>query len=237
MLKLAGPTALSAFRLAKLLERLTAIEPAVRSLTARFVHFADIERELNAGERAILTQLLVYGPRDEARMLAAASAGQAVLVVPRAGTISPWSSKATDIAHVCGLAAVRRLERGIEYRVQAAHALEHAQLAALTPVLFDRMTEMALLEESEARRLFEHPRPQPLAHVSLADGRAALVAADRELGLALSADEMDYLLESFRRLGRDPTDVELMMFAQANSEHCRHKIFNATWVIDGKERE
>ena len=236
MLKLAGPPALSAFRIAKLLERLTVIEAAVKSLSAHFVHFADLERELTATERATLTQLLSYGPRAE-RAPAAGADVHRVLVVPRAGTISPWSSKATDIAHVCGLSAVRRLERGIEYEVHAGRALANAHLAPLVPVLFDRMTEMALLAEAEVQQLFEHARPQPLAHVSLAAGRSALAVADRALGLALSADEMDYLLESFRRLGRDPTDVELMMFAQANSEHCRHKIFNASWVIDGTAQE
>ncbi|MGH8149639.1 MAG: phosphoribosylformylglycinamidine synthase, partial [Steroidobacteraceae bacterium] len=150
--------------------------------------------------------------------------------------ISPWSSKATDIARVCGLEDVRRLERGIEYRLHARGALGADTLARLAPVLFDRMTEMALLDAGEAARLFEHAAPQPLRTVSLAGGRAALERADRELGLALSADEMDYLIESFARLRRDPTDVELMMFAQANSEHCRHKIFNARWIIDGEER-
>ena len=157
------------------------------------------------------------------------------MVLPRAGTVSPWSSKATDIARVCGLSAVRRIERGIEYRVHAPRRLS-AALARLAPALSDRMTERALLGLGHAAPpgLFQQAPPRPLARISLAAGRAALEAADRALGLALSADEMDYLLESFRRLERDPTDVELMMFAQANSEHCRHKIFNARWVIDGQ---
>src|SRR5262249_47334806 len=146
--------------------------------------------------------------------VAAGAGGAAVLVMPRAGTISPWSSKATDIAQVCGLGAVRRLERGIEYRLQSGAALGANELTHLAPVLYDRMTEMALLDAAQATRLFEQAPPRPLRSVSLRAGRPALEAADRELGLALSADEMDYLIESFARLRRDPTDVELMMFAQ-----------------------
>jgi phosphoribosylformylglycinamidine synthase len=233
MLLIEGPPALSAFRIAKLLERLRALDPAVRSLDARFVHFADLATPLNAAQRALLGQLLTYGPSHAP----AAHPGEGRLfIVPRAGTISPWSSKATDIAHVCGLVDVRRLERGIEYRLGADGKLARERLAQLAPAVSDRMTEMALFEAAQAALLFEQTVPQPLAQISLAGGRQALAAADRRLGLALSQEEMDYLIESFRRLGRDPTDVELMMFAQANSEHCRHKIFNASWVIDGTPR-
>jgi phosphoribosylformylglycinamidine synthase len=232
MLQLQGPTALSAFRIAKLLDRLRSLEPAVTGLAARFVHFVDLARPLAAPQRAVLERLLSYGPT----LAGGDGGGERVLVVPRAGTISPWSSKATDIAQVCGLAAVRRLERGIEYRLRAARPLGPAQLMRLAPVLLDRMTEMALLDPAEAARLFAQAPPRPLARVSLARGREALEEANQALGLALSADEIDYLLASFRRLERDPTDVELMMFAQANSEHCRHKIFNAAWTIDGVAR-
>jgi len=186
------------------------------------MHFAELAQPLSAPEREVLAQLLTYGPRLEAP--AQAGAGECLLVVPRTGTISPWSSKATDIARVCGLAGVRRIERGIEYRVRAARPLGSERLARLAPVLLDRMTEMALCDGAQAARLFEDAQPRPLARVPLAAGRAALEEADRALGLALSSDEMDYLMASFARLARDPTDVELMMFAQANSEHCRHKI-------------
>src|SRR6266853_1953304 len=235
MLQIPGPPALSAFRIAKLLDRLGALEPAVTGLAARFMHFAELAQPLSAPEREVLAQLLTYGPRLQAP--AEAGAGECLLVVPRTGTISPWSSKATDIARVCGLAGVRRIERGIEYRVRAARPLGSERLARLAPVLFDRMTEMALSDGAQAARLFEHVQPRPLARLSLAAGRAALEEADRALGLALSSDEMDYLMASFARLARDPSDVELMMFAQANSEHCRHKIFNARWIIDGQARE
>ena len=239
MLQLPGAPALSAFRIAKLLERLAALEPAVKGLDARFVHFADLDRDLTAAELDILEKLLTYGPRIEPAT--SELAGERLLVVPRAGTISPWSSKATDIAHVCGLTAVRRIERGIEYRLLDSRPLGPERLASLAHVLFDRMTEMVLFDPQHAQRLFGHEAPRPLVHVELgaadeAAGRAALERANRELGLALSSDEIDYLLTSFRRLGRAPTDVELMMFAQANSEHCRHKIFNADWIIDGQQR-
>src|SRR5882672_1280783 len=233
MLQIPGPPALSAFRIAKLLDRVGAREPAVTGLAARFMHFADLAQPLSAPEREVLAELLSYGPRMELEALA----GECLLVVPRAGTISPWSSKATDIARVCGLQGVRRIERGIEYRVRAARPLGNERLARLAPLLFDRMTEMALLDGAQAARLFAHAQPHPLARVSLSGGRAALEGADRALGLALSSDEIDYLLASFARMGRDPSDVELMMFAQANSEHCRHKIFNARWIIDGQARE
>jgi phosphoribosylformylglycinamidine synthase len=234
MLQVLGTSALSDFRLAKLLERLQGLDPAVSALTARFVHFVDLAQTLGVGARAVLDALLTYGPQAAPAMSAD---GETILIVPRVGTISPWSSKATDIARVCGLSAVQRIERGISYRLHAARALGRERLLRLAPLLHDRMTEDALLDPAEAVRLFEQTAPRPLTHVLLAGGRPALAAADRRLGLALSADEMDYLLASFARLGRDPTDVELMMFAQANSEHCRHKIFNARWIIDGREQD
>ena len=159
-----------------------------------------------------------------------------ITVVPRFGTISPWSSKATDIARVCGLAAVRRIERGIVWGIDTTRELPRDEAARLAAPLFDRMTETALLDRSDAARLFVKEQTRPLRIVSLASGRDALVAANTELGLALSDDEIDYLVENFAALGRDPTDVELMMFAQANSEHCRHKIFNADWIIDGERQ-
>ena len=235
MLELPGAPALSDFRIAKLLSRLAALEPAVTALDARFIHFADVARSLTAPEHAVLVRLLTYGPRLEARSLDAACVHR-LLVVPRAGTISPWSSKATDIALVCGLDCIRRIERGVAYQLGATRRLDEPTLASLAGVLHDRMTEMALGDTASAARLFEHSEPRPARSISLAGKRHALEAANAELGLALSADEIDYLLASFTRLGRDPTDVELMMFAQANSEHCRHKIFNASWVIDGDPR-
>ena len=227
MLQIPGGPAVSDFRLAKLLDLLRSREPAVRGLTAHFTHLVDAE-PLAEGPLAVLRALLTYGPAHAAT---AASTGALLLVVPRPGTTSPWSSKATDIAQVCGLTGVRRIERGIEYRVDLGTPLAPGRLRALGDVLHDRMTEAVLLDVTEADRLFLKATPRPLATVPRDE--AALVRANRDMGLALSADEIQYLATSFARLGRDPTDVELMMFAQANSEHCRHKIFNADFVIDG----
>ena len=229
-----GAPALSGFRIKKLLARLREVNPAVDSVQSRYAHFIDVERELDAAETRTLESLLRYGPRDEATT---GSATYALWVVPRPGTISPWASKATDIARVCGLGAVRRIERGIEYRIASRVTLDAAALQSFAPLLHDRMTEVVLDDVSQAAKLFSTETPRALRRIALKSGRAALETANEELGLALSADEIDYLLEAFRSLGRDPSDVELMMFAQANSEHCRHKIFNAEWIIDGEPRK
>ena len=245
MLAIRGSAALSPFRIAKLLTRLRVHGPAITGVAAAYVHFVDLERPLAADECERLETLLTYGPREAgiaeagaAEAGAAGGEGVALWVVPRPGTISPWASKATDIAQVCGLGAVRRIERGIEYRLKqdGVTDLSAAQLAAVAALLHDRMTEVVLSASEQAQSLFAREAPRPLRRISLATGREALVRADSELGLALSADEIDYLLAAYRELGRDPTDVELMMFAQANSEHCRHKIFNADWIIDGERQ-
>ncbi|GAA0637963.1 phosphoribosylformylglycinamidine synthase [Halomonas beimenensis] len=233
MLELRGAPALSAFRHAKLLDALHAAAPQVEALTADYVHFVDHDEALTDEEHRLLERLLDYGPVRQAEE--AASEGRLFLVVPRIGTQSPWSSKATDIAHNCGLSKVRRLERGIAYRVRFAGALSEDAFEAVTAALHDRMTETVLFDASDAARLFAHHEPAPLGQVDLlGGGRPALVEANVALGLALAEDEIDYLCEAFQGLERNPTDVELMMFAQANSEHCRHKIFNADWVVDGE---
>jgi phosphoribosylformylglycinamidine synthase len=161
------------------------------------------------------------------------------VVAPRPGTISPWSSKATDIARICGLVEVERIERVIAFRVDTGGvALSAAQLATLDGRLHDRMTQAVFDAFEAAGGLFRREEPRPLRTIPvLSGGRAALEVADRELGLALAKDEIDYLVRSFQALGRDPHDIELMMFAQANSEHCRHKIFNASWEIDGVKQD
>ncbi len=230
MLLLRGSPALSAFRQEKLLAALQAQVPSVTGAYAEYVHFADLEQALSEQQQEVLARLLTYGPRLHVEE----PAGEVFVVVPRPGTISPWSSKATDIAHNCGLDAVARLERGVVYYVQSSAELDAAQRAALMPVLHDRMTETVLGAVDDAEVLFTAAEPAPLRTVDvLTGGRDALERANREFGLALAPDEIDYLVDNFTALGRNPTDVELMMFAQANSEHCRHKIFNADWVIDG----
>jgi phosphoribosylformylglycinamidine synthase len=233
ILRLRGRSALSAFRLSKLSRSATAAVSRLSSIHAEYWHFVQVARTLSAVESARLERLLTYGPADAP----GAMRGDLILVVPRIGTVSPWSSKATDIARHCGLESVQRIERGLAYRVSTRDdsSLSSDDRAALAPLLHDRMTETVLDSFESADRLFEHFQPTPLATVDvMGGGAAALERADREMGLALSGDEIEYLADQFRRMRRNPTDVELMMFAQANSEHCRHKIFNADWVIDGQ---
>ncbi len=228
MLTLRGAPAHSDFRTQKLLASLQQVDSSVKSVYAEFVHFADLARELDGSELEVLSQLLVYGPKAESQ---SSPKGSLYLVVPRPGTISPWSSKATDIAHNAGLDAVLRLERGVAYYVDGGD-----NSAAISELLHDRMVEAVFGQLEEAEQLFRHEEPRPQASVDiLGGGRAALAAANTQLGLALADDEIDYLLKSFTDLGRNPVDVELMMFAQANSEHCRHKIFNASWTLDGDD--
>jgi phosphoribosylformylglycinamidine synthase len=237
LLSLRGRAALSPFRVAKLRERLAGVAPSNRitSLAASWWHFVEVTRSLAPDERATLERLLTYGPLDTV----SEHAGALLVVVPRPGTISPWSSKATDIAHNCGLAAVNRVERGVVFHVGTADGdLVDADRAALAPLIHDRMVETVFDDLRDVSALFSHFAPRPLSSVPLlADGRGALERANAELGLALAPDEIEYLEASFRSLARDPTDVELMMFAQANSEHCRHKIFNAQWIVDGRTQE
>jgi len=228
ILKLRGAVALSAFRLEKLNAALATIAPQVRATGAQFWHFVEAERALAPAEQSVLERVLEYGDA------APPPVGHMLLVTPRIGTISPWSSKATDIVRNCGLTAVRRVERGTAFHLVGAEGLAAERLAA---PLHDRMTESVLDSLDGAAALFRHIAPRPLALVDVGRrGRAALEAANRAMGLALSTDEIDYLADLFARLGRDPTDAELTMFAQANSEHCRHKIFNAEWVIDGERQ-
>ena len=234
LLQIPGNSACSPNALDKKLVRAQRANPGITALAADFVHLCELEAELEPEQRSALHALLAYGPRRVAVPAAfAQGAATRLLVVPRIGTISPWSSKATDIARICGLSRVRRIERGIVYAVQGT-ITDVAQLAIS---LHDRMTESVLTDASQAALLFSSVAPVPLATADvLGEGRAALERADRELGLALASDEIDYLLQSFRALSRNPSDAELMMFAQANSEHCRHKIFNAEFVIDGERQ-
>ena len=232
MLILRGAPALSAFRHGKLLEQLTSKVPAVTGLYAEFAHFADIRAALTADEEQVLARLLQYGPSVPVQE----PSGRLFLTIPRFGTISPWSSKASDIARNCGLDKIQRIERGLAYYVSGELSASDAeQVAAL---LHDRMTQLVLDNFEAASALFSHAQPKPLNAVDvLGGGRAALEQANAQLGLALAEDEIDYLVKSFQDLGRNPHDIELMMFAQANSEHCRHKIFNASWDIDGQAQE
>ncbi|MDP2139030.1 MAG: phosphoribosylformylglycinamidine synthase [Candidatus Didemnitutus sp.] len=237
MLTLPGSPALSHFRLQKLLQDLMSVGLPVRDLSTEFVHLIETTADLTTAERSILGKLLTYGPSRTATPVS----GLVQVVAPRPGTLSPWSSKATDIAQICGLAKVARIERVIKFTVdlgEPAAPLDAVHLQRLQSRLHDRMTQVVFTDLAACAALFRHEAPRPLTVVPLlAQGRAAVVAANTTLGLALAEDEIDYLVAAFSQLGRDPHDVELMMFAQANSEHCRHKIFNATWEIDGAARD
>ncbi|MBN8771597.1 MAG: phosphoribosylformylglycinamidine synthase, partial [Thiobacillus sp.] len=230
---LPGSDALSSFRLDKIRQEAARLGVALGELSARYWHFLELEADLDAAARQQLAKTLDYGtPTDRP-----SADDVQVLVTPRPGTISPWSSKATDILRNSGLVQLRRIERGVAYRLRDPQGavLTAQALATLLPLLHDRMTEAVMSSLDAAHALFQHVPPRELTTVDvMAGGRVALEAANRALGLALSDDEVEYLVDNFSRIGRNPTDVELMMFAQANSEHCRHKIFNAAWVIDGE---
>ena len=226
---LTGPPAFSAARLGAKHAEISAIAPGIDGVFAEFVHFLLLAGPLDDRDRPVVDALLAYGPRRE---LARRIGEPFCTVIPRRGTISPWSSKATDIFGRCGMAAVARVERGVRWYL--AGACPPTSRSAVAAELHDRMTEAVLFDE-DFNVLAEEATPRPLRVVSLGDdASAALADANARLGLALSADEIDYLGMAYEGLGRDPTDVELMMFAQANSEHCRHKIFNADWSIDGE---
>ncbi|MFK5912786.1 MAG: phosphoribosylformylglycinamidine synthase [Woeseiaceae bacterium] len=234
MLQLPGGLALSDFRKNKLLTALKHVAPNISDIQAQFIHFVDVVKTLDSNELSVLDSLL----HTDAAYIIPSRSTNVFLVIPRPGTISPWSSKASDIAHNCSLENVRRIERGIIYSVISADSLTTAQWQEMSTLLHDRMTEAVFTDVDEGENLFLKSEPTELQRIDiLTQGREALVSANTELGLALAEDEIDYLVKSFTEMKRNPTDVELMMFAQANSEHCRHKIFNADWLIDGKKQK
>ncbi len=234
-----GSAVLSPFRREQLLKRFAALGLPVADISGQYEHYVWLDSSLDEAGRSQLERLLDYGTPLETK--AEGRNGLILRVFPRFGTVSPWASKATDIAHNCGLAAVRRIERGIRYVITpergllGSRSLTEEQFQQLAGVLHDRMTETVTDASFDGQALFASLPGKPTVAIPvLKQGRQALVDANVSLGLALSEDEIDYLTDAFNGLGRDPTDVELMMFAQANSEHCRHKIFNASWVIDGQ---
>ena len=243
MLILPGSNALSAFRSQRLLSQLQAVAPAITAIQGRFYNLIDNSAPLSTDDTNRLDAMLTYG--EPFKAAGADGATEEFFVIPRLGTISPWASKATDIAHNCGMAQIHRIERGIAYVVHlkggllgtgiGAHKkLSDAETEAVAGLLHDRMTETVLRHADDASNLFRELQAKPLETVDvIGAGKHALEKANTDLGLAMSDDDIDYLLDAFTRAERNPTDVELMMFAQANSEHCRHKIFNATWSIDG----
>lgn len=237
MLRLRGSQAYSNFRIQKILASVQQCLPSVQTIDTEYQHLVklvDDSNTLDQSEQAKLERLLSYGPT----MSDVEHQGQRLFVLPRFGTISPWSTKASDIVSHCGLAKITRVERGIAFYVNAKEALSESELTVLAGLIHDPMTQSVVFELEQAEALFRDELPKPLFEVPLLEqGKSALLAADKELGLALSADEIDYLVEQYQSLEKNPTDVELMMFAQVNSEHCRHKIFNADWVVDGESKE
>lgn len=228
MLRLGGINALSSFRCARVLAALQEVDTSVKALAAEYVHFIDVPK-LTSQETDQLETLLTYG-----EPFAGTRTKPLLLVVPRPGTISPWSSKATDIVHNSGLTKVKRVERGVVYYLSGGRP---AKQKAVAQLLHDRMIESVFASYDDAAQLFASAKPRSFNEVKVLDGGGqALLAANEALGLALSEDEIDYLVDAYTELKRNPTDVELMMFAQVNSEHCRHKIFNADWIIDGQKQ-
>lgn len=235
-----GVRALSDFRQSSLLDKLQSVNNRIKSVNAEFIHFIASSGSLSPTAQSVLAGLLDYGelinqPEDSDLSL---------LVVPRLGTLSSWSSKATDIAHNAGLDEIFRIERGVRFYITFNRGflggivpISDTELNEIATVLNDRMTETVLPGDTAASHLFSDVVPRGLQTIPLDKGRDALVQANLSLGLALSEDEIDYLLNAYDQLGRNPTDVELMMFAQANSEHCRHKIFNASWTIDDQVQD
>ncbi len=234
MLVLRGAPALSEFNQTKLIAKLGQSGVRVKNLYSEYVHLVDSQGDLSKQQIEILEKLLTYGPARQAQT----PSGTFFLITPRPGTISPWSSKATDIAHNCSLKNINRIERGCAFYIETENGVSEDDFALIASFLHDRMTESVFTNTDEAAVLFSHTEANTFTSVNvLGEGKDALVNANVSLGLALADDEIDYLFDSFTKLGRNPTDVELYMFAQANSEHCRHKIFNASWTIDGEDQE
>ena len=223
-----GISALGAFKTQSLQLKITQAQAGLKLLGAEFIHFADLNDNLDENKTKQLTQLLSYS-----EPLNINNAISSIVVIPRLGTISPWSSKATDIMHLCDMTQIKRIERAVVYHFDAKIKNQSAVLACVV----DKMTESELSSMDEANTIFDNFEPRPFSNVDILNqGKTALEKTNIELGLALSDGEIDYLVQSFTKLERNPTDIELMMFAQANSEHCRHKIFNADWKVDGVEQ-
>ncbi|MEF2912807.1 MAG: phosphoribosylformylglycinamidine synthase, partial [Succinivibrio sp.] len=230
-----GSPAVSSFRLDKITQSLAKDGIKVSSISTHYVHLVDSKEPLNDNELEVLKKLLSYGPTKDV----SEDKGELFFVIPRVGTISPWASKATDIAHNCSLTKVSRIERGIAYYIVKENGtFTEDEKKIVSANIHDRMMENVLFSLEDGAALFGKQSPKPYTTVALTtEGMEALKKANIELGLALSEPEMQYLLDSFKVIGRDPTDIELYMFAQMNSEHCRHKVFNASWNIDGKQED
>jgi len=226
-----GIQALGAFKTRALQEKIAKIQTGLELLGTEYIHFSDSTESLSKEETSHLINLLSYSPNINID-----GALSSIIITPRLGTISPWSSKATDIVHLCAINRIKRIERGIIYHFN--QSIEEQNHIPVLSIVMDKMTESELSSIDDAHALFDEFEPRPVSNIDvLGKGAVAIELANEELGLALSGGEIEYLEKNFKALKRNPNDIELMMFAQANSEHCRHKIFNADWVIDGQKKD
>jgi len=233
IIHITGGPAYSKFRKEKLLRNLQIINNQIKDIHSQYIHIIWCEKKITATHKAVLEKILYYGPRAQALTFK----NNIIITMPRPGTISPWASRATDIANHCGLFHIKRIERAIAVYIELKNEtlLSKNEKKVLSVSLHDRMTEVSIFNLDDTQSLFSFLPPKPIQYAEIIEsGKQVLIDFNKKLGLALSEDEIDYLFDYFTSIKRNPTDVELMMFAQANSEHCRHKIFNADWVIDGK---
>ena len=225
-----GIQALRKFKVNTLNEKIKPLIPNLNLIGTEYIHFIDSDKDLSTSNKKTLDKLLNYAPEIDLK-----NSQHSVTISPRIGTISPWSSKASDICKLCGLSVISRVERGINYHFD--RKINAQELIIILELVMDKMTESHLREINDSDLLFSEFKPNEFNSIDiLTFGKSAITDANNELGLALSESEINYLFESFIALERNPRDVELMMFAQANSEHCRHKIFNADWTIDSEEQ-
>ena len=235
IIHIAGGPAYSKFRKEKLLEKLQTVNPQIKYIHSEYLHIVWCEKKIAASEKDTLEKILHYGPKAQVLDFK----DNSIITIPRPGTISPWASRATDIANHCGLYDIKRIERAVAVYIELKNGslLSEDQKKVLALYLHDRMTEVSIFNLDDAKALFSHLAPKPIQYAEMLEhGKKVLNDFNKNLGLALSEDEIDYLFNYFTSIKRNPTDVELMMFAQANSEHCRHKIFNADWIVDGEKQ-
>ncbi len=235
IIHIAGGPAYSKFRKEKLLEKLQTVNPQIKDIHSEYLHIVWCEKKIAASEKDTLEKILHYGPKAQVLDFK----DNSIITIPRPGTISPWASRATDIANHCGLHDIKRIERAVAVYIELKNGslLSEDQKKVLALYLHDRMTEVSIFNLDDAKALFSHLAPKPIQYAEMLEhGKKVLNDFNKNLGLALSEDEIDYLFNYFTSIKRNPTDVELMMFAQANSEHCRHKIFNADWIVDGEKQ-
>ncbi len=235
IIHIAGGPAYSKFRTEKLLEKLQTVNPQIKDIHSEYLHIVWCEKKIAASEKDTLEKILHYGPKAQVLDFK----DNSIITIPRPGTISPWASRATDIANHCGLYDIKRIERAVAVYIELKNGalLSEDQKKVLALYLHDRMTEVSIFNLDDAKALFSHLAPKPIQYAEMLEhGKKVLNDFNKNLGLALSEDEIDYLFNYFTSIKRNPTDVELMMFAQANSEHCRHKIFNADWIVDGEKQ-